>query len=429
MEAPTRAPSGVSQLSNPPHVSATSRARSAAIRLGVLAAIGTWAVVILPALVGWLAAPEGSLGWFSAVQVGTAIWFAGHGQSIGGSGVTISLTPVGLFLLFVYVTTRWGRRLIGTERARVSRLEWARVAKFGVVPGFVIGYIGAAAVFSLLTLGGTVTPGVAAVPGTALVPVAALGYLLVRPGEPDAPGVVRGWFRRGPAWLSSAWGIGWRGAALLFGVGLAVAVIRILVSLGEVLRIHEEYGLNMAAGAIVVLAQVLLLGNAATWALAFLAGPGFSIAVGSVISPAAAHPGLMPLVPVLAGLPDEADYPTAMYAVVLIPFLCGVVIGRWVDRELEFFGNTRARLLATSVSGAIAAGAIGLLTALGNGSIGVERLAAVGASVPLVVGALLVEVVAGGLLWAGWRAWQERGGTAAVTATRTAGGSRSGSAP
>ncbi|WP_353509368.1 DUF6350 family protein [Intrasporangium sp.] len=410
-------------------MSATSRARSAAIRLGVLAAIGTWAVVILPALVGWLAAPEGSLGWFSAVQVGTAIWFAGHGQSIGGSGVTISLTPVGLFLLFVYVTTRWGRRLIGTERARVSRLEWARVAKFGVVPGFVIGYIGAAAVFSLLTLGGTVTPGVAAVPGTALVPVAALGYLLVRPGEPDAPGVVRGWFRRGPAWLSSAWGIGWRGAALLFGVGLAVAVIRILVSLGEVLRIHEEYGLNMAAGAIVVLAQVLLLGNAATWALAFLAGPGFSIAVGSVISPAAAHPGLMPLVPVLAGLPDEADYPTAMYAVVLIPFLCGVVIGRWVDRELEFFGNTRARLLATSVSGAIAAGAIGLLTALGNGSIGVERLAAVGASVPLVVGALLVEVVAGGLLWAGWRAWQERGGTAAVTATRTAGGSRSGSAP
>jgi hypothetical protein len=419
----------VSQLSNPTHVSATSRARSAAIRLGVLAAIGTWAVVILPALVGWLAAPEGSLGWFSAVQVGTAIWFAGHGQSIGGSGVTISLTPVGLFLLFVYVTTRWGRRLIGTERARVSRLEWARVAKFGVVPGFVIGYIGAAAVFSLLTLGGTVTPGVAAVPGTALVPVAALGYLLVRPGEPDAPGVVRGWFRRGPAWLSSAWGIGWRGAALLFGVGLAVAVIRILVSLGEVLRIHEEYGLNVAAGAIVVLAQVLLLGNAATWALAFLAGPGFSIAVGSVISPAAAHPGLMPLVPVLAGLPDEADYPTAMYAVVLIPFLCGVVIGRWVDRELEFFGNTRARLLATSVSGAIAAGAIGLLTALGNGSIGVERLAAVGASVPLVVGALLVEVVAGGLLWAGWRAWQERGGTAAVTATRTAGGSRSGSAP
>jgi hypothetical protein len=419
----------VSQLSNPPHVSAIASARSAAIRSGALAAIGTWAVVVLPALVGWLAAPEGSLGWFSAVQVGTAIWFAGHGQSIGGSGVTISLTPVALFLLFVYVTSRWGRRLIGTERAVVSRGEWGRVAKLGIVPGFVIGYICAAAVFSLLTLGGTVAPGVAALPGTALVPVVALGYLLLRPGEPEAPGFVRGWFRRGPAWLSSAWGIGWRGAALLFVAGLAIVVLRILVSLDEVLRIHGEYGLGFAAGTIVVLAQVLLLGNAATWALAFVAGPGFAIATGSVISPAAAHPGLMPLVPVLGALPDEADYPSAMYAVALIPFLCGVVIGRWVDRDLEFFGDTRARLLATSTAATIAVGAIGLLTWLGNGSIGVERLASVGPAVLPVVGALLVEVVAGAMVWAGWRAWVERGSTKMATPTRTRSGSRAGSAP
>lgn len=419
----------MSQLSNPPHVSAIASARSAAIRSGALAAIGTWAVVVLPALVGWLAAPEGSLGWFSAVQVGTAIWFVGHGQSIGGSGVTISLTPVALFLLFVYVTTRWGRRLIGTERAVVSRLEWGRVAKRGVVPGFVIGYVGAAAVFSLLTLGGSVAPGVAALPGTALVPVVALGYLLLRPGEPDSPGFVRGWFRRGPAWLPSAWVIGWRGAGLLLVTGLAIVVLRILVSLDEVLRIHGEYGLNLAAGATVVLAQVLLLGNAATWALAFLAGPGFSIAAGSVISPAAAHPGLMPLVPVLGALPGEEDYPTAMFAVVLIPFLCGVVIGRWVDRELEFFGNTRARLLATSMAAAIAVGAIGLLTWLGNGSVGVERLSSVGPAVLPVVGALLVEVVAGGVVWAGWRAWRERGSAGTVTPTRTRSGSRAGSAP
>ena len=419
----------MSQLSNPPHVSATASARSAAIRSGALAAIGTWAVVVLPALVGWLAAPEGSLGWFSAVQVGTAIWFVGHGQSIGGSGVTISLTPVALFLVFVYVTARWGRRLIGTERAIVSEGEWGRVARLGIVPGFVIGYSGAAAVFSLLTLGGSVTPGVAALPGTALVPVVALGYLLLRPGDPDAPGFVRGWFRRGPAWLPSAWAIGWRGAGLLFGVGLAVVVLRILLNLDEVLRIHREYGLSPAAGTIVVLAQVMLLGNAATWVLAFLAGPGFSIAAGSVISPAAAHPGLMPLVPVLGALPGEADYSSAMYAVVLVPFLCGVLIGRWVDRDLEFFGNTRARLLATSVAGAIAVGAIGLLTWLGNGSIGVERLASVGPAVLPVVAALLVEVVAGGVVWAAWRAWVERGSTGTATPTRTGSGSRAGSAP
>ena len=137
----------------------------------------------------------------------------------------------------------------------------------------------------------------------------------------------------------------------------------------------------------------------------------------------------MPLVPVLGALPGEADYPSAMYAFALIPFLCGVVIGRWVDRDLEFFGNIRARLLATSTAATIAVGAIGLLTWLGNGSIGVERLASVGPAVLPVVGALLVEVVSGGVVWAGWRAWRERDSTAAVTPTRTRSGSRAGSAP
>lgn len=398
----------MSPLSNPPHASAAAGARSAAIRSGALAATGTWAIVVLPSLIGWLAAPEGTLGWFSAVQVGSALWFLGHGQSIGGSGVSISLTPLGLFLVFAYVTARWGRRLVATERAAASRSEWSRVAGLGVVPGFLAGYVGAGAVISLLTLGGTVAPGVAAVPGTALVPVVALGYLLLRPDAADVPGFVRAGFLRGPSWLPSVWRVGWRGTALLLGVGLAVVFFRFAVSADEVGRIHDDYGLGLTAGAIVVLAQMMLLANAATWALAFVAGPGFSIATGSLISPAAAQPGLMPLVPMLGALPEEADYPTAMYAVVLLPVACGVVIGRWVDRELEFFDNIRARLAATAVAVATAVAGIGLLTWLGNGAIGVERLASVGPSVGPVVGALLLEVGAGGLGWAGWRVWRER---------------------
>ncbi|MDV3222407.1 DUF6350 family protein [Intrasporangium sp.] len=404
----------MSPLPNPPP--APARARSAAIRTGALAALGTWAIVVLPSLVGWLAAPEGSLGWFSAVQVGTALWFLGHGQSIGGSGVSISLTPIALFLVFAYVSVRWGRRLVTTERAAASRAEWSRVARLGVVPGFLVGYVGAAAVLSLLTLGGPVAPGVAAVPGTALVPIVALGYLLLRPDEPDAPGFVRAGFLRGPSWLPSAWRVGWRGVALLVAVGLAVVFFRIAMSADEVGRIHDDYGLDVAAGAIVVLAQLMLLANAATWAVAFLAGPGFSIAAGSLISPAAAQPGLMPLVPMLGALPAEADYPTAMYAVVLLPVLCGVVIGRWVDRELEFFGNLRARLAATTIAVLIAVSGIGLLTWLGNGAIGVERLSSVGPFVPPVVGALLLEVGTGALTWAGWRAWRERVGNGAIEA-------------
>lgn len=388
--------------------SPASGALQAAIRSGALAALGTWTVVVLPALVGWLAAPESSLGWFSAVQVASAVWFLGQGQSIGNGDVVVSMTPLLLLLVFVYVTVRWARRLIETQRAEVSRLEWGHVARVGVVPGFLIGHLIVAAVISLLTLGGPVAPGVAAVAGSLLVPVAALGFLLLRPDEADAPGFVRTWFRRGPSWLPSAWRIGWRGAALLLGVGFGLVVLRLLLSLGALARIQGQYGLNLAAGAVVVLAQVLVLGNAATWALAFLAGPGFHVAVGATISPAAAHPGLMPLVPVLGALPDEAAYPRAMYAVVLVPVAAGVVIGRWVGGELEFFGNGRARAAAAATAGSIAVLAVGILTALGTGAVGVERLADIGPDWVPFVGGLLVEVLLGCLLWAASCWWRDR---------------------
>lgn len=400
--------SGVSHLPNRAHLSLVPHARSAALRAGGLAALGTWAAVVLPALVGWLAAPEGSLGWFSAVQVGTAIWFLGHGQSIGGSDLVVSLTPLGLLLLFCYVTVRWAGRVIVTQRALAARSEWSRVTRLGIVPGFLAGYVAAAAGLALLTLGGKVAPGVAAVPGTALVPLAALGYLFVRPDEPESPAFVRAWFRRGPTWLPSAWRVGWRGAGLLLGIGLGLCLLRLLWSAGEVWGIHADYGFGLVAGVVVLLAQVMMLGNAATWALAFVAGPGFSIAADSLISPGAAQPGLMPLVPILGALPAEADYPAAMYAVLVIPVVVGVVIGRRVDAVLEFFGNARARLLATATAAAISVTVVALVTWLGNGSIGVERLASVGPSVPIVTGALLLEVLAGALGWAGWCLWRER---------------------
>ena len=113
-----------------------------------------------------------------------------------------------------------------------------------------------------------------------------------------------------------------------------------------------------------------MMGNAATWALAFVAGPGFGVAVGATISPAAAHPGLMPLIPVLAALPDEAVYPRALYAVLLLPVAAGAVMARWVDRELEFFGNVRARFAAVTTAAGIAVAVVVVLTALGNGSLG-----------------------------------------------------------
>ena len=385
-----------------------SSAFPSALRAGSLAAVGTWTVVVLPALVGWVAAPETSVGWFSAVSLASAIWFLGHGQSVGAGGVAISMTPLLLTLVFVYVCYRWARRLAATERLRVGADDWSRVARWGVVPGFLVGYGVVSAVFALFTLGGPATPGVAAVVGSLLVPLAALGFVMLRPHDDSAPAFVRTWFRRGPTWLPSVWRIGWRGAGLLLGVGLALVLARVVLSWSAVIDIQSQYGANLGALGVIALAQVALLGNATTWALSFVAGPGFQIALGSTVGPAAAQPGLLPLVPLFGALPEATDYPAAMYAVVLVPVAVGAWLGSRVESALEFFGNVRARLAATATAASLAVAVVVGLSALGHGAVGVDRLSAVGPHVWSFAAALLAEVVGGALLWVGLLLLRER---------------------
>ncbi len=397
----------MSTLSTASSATAPASALPGAFRAGVLTALATFAVVVLPALVGWVAAPESTLGWFSAVQVGSAAWFVGHAQSVGVGALSISVAPILLLLLFVLIAARACRRLVALERDRVGALAWGLVLQRGVVPGYLLGYVAVAGLVALLTLGGPAVPGVAAVLGTLVVPLAGLGFALLRPAEEDSPAFVRSWFRRGPSWLPIVWRVGWRGAGVLLLVGALIAVGRILFSWSDVASVQGQYGANVAAAVVIVLAQLALLGNAAVWALSFVAGPGFQVAAGSLITPAAAQPGLMPLVPVLGALPDAADYPPLMYAVVLVPIAAGVLVGRRVDQELEFFGNLRARLLATATAGLLAVGVVTVLAGLGNGALGVERLAAVGVPLAPFALALAAEVLVGALGWVGWRLWRE----------------------
>ncbi|WP_323100697.1 DUF6350 family protein [Intrasporangium sp. YIM S08009] len=394
----TPGPSGVSPL---PATSPTpSSAVPAALRAGLLAAVGTWSVVGLPALIGWVAAPESSLGWFSAVSVGSAVWFLGHGQSVGtAAGVTLSMTPVLLLLVFVHVAFRFARRVVATERLRVGPDAWSQVARWGVVPGFVVGYGAGSAVFALFTLGGPATPGAAAVLGSLIVPLLALGFVLLRPEDDAAPAFVRTWFRRGPTWLPAVWRTGWCGVGVLMTLGAVVVVARLAVSWGQVMAVQDEFGVNAGATVILGLAQLALLGNAATWALGFLAGPGFQLALGGAVSPAAAQPGLLPLVPVLGAMPQAADYPAAMYLVILAPVAVGALQARRVDRELEFFGNVRARVTATTVAALLPVAVVVALTALANGAVGTDRLSRVGVPVGAFAAALAAEVLAGALLW------------------------------
>jgi hypothetical protein len=379
-----------------------------AFRAGALAAIGTWTLVALPALVGWVSSPESTVAWWSGLAVGSALWFLGHGQSIGGPAQSGSITQLLLFVGFVLVCWRSARRLVAIERGYVRSAEWETRLWTGVVPGYLVGYGAAAAVFALLTLAGPVHPGGVAVIGALLVPSLGLAIVLLAPGRLTTPATVTRGLARAPGWLPVAVGGAWRAAVLLFAVGAALVVARVLGTLGTVVGIHGQYDAGVVAGAVLVVAQLAFLGNLAAWGLAFLAGPGFQVAVGGLISPAAAHPGLMPLVPVLGALPEDATYPWTMWLVLAVPVAVGALLGRWVERAAGDL-PLAPRCLATGVAAFGAVMLVAGATALGNGAIGTERLAAVGVQVPALLWSLLLELVVGAGLWvAGRAAWQRR---------------------
>ncbi len=136
---------------------------------------------------------------------------------------------------------------------------------------------------------------------------------------------------------------------------------------------------------------MLLLPNGALWALAYAAGPGFTVGAGTGVSPFGATLGPVPAFPLLAALPGDGTPPPAVRAALLLPVLAGVLAGWVVGRRLPAAtGAGRLPALLTgrvarpAGYGLLAGGLVALVTAvlavLAGGALGPGYLAAVGPS-------------------------------------------------
>ncbi|MFL6130039.1 MAG: DUF6350 family protein, partial [Mycobacteriales bacterium] len=157
---------------------------------------------------------------------------------------------------------------------------------------------------------------------------------------------------------------------------------------------------GLVGGGVLVVGCILLLPNAALWAVAYAAGPGFAVGVGTGISPFAAVLGPVPAFPLLAALPQDGSPPPAVRAVLLLPVLAGVAAGvvlvRSLPPEPATTDGARHRMLPAAgwglVAGLAAAVALTLLAAVAGGRLGDGYLAAVGPSPWQVALALALEV-------------------------------------
>jgi len=363
---------------------------------GALAAAGSWLVLALPALVVWVATAHTTVGWGDALGIASAGWFLGHGASVAVGELSLSLAPLGLWLLALLLTVRGARRLLDRTERSAPGTTWPRALVRQVVPGFVLGYAAAGFLAWLLTLAGPARPGFAAVLVVLGIPVLALAWALLRryvAGEEC--GVVGEWLDRLPRWLPRAVRPGVHGAAILLGLGAVLVVIMVAARWSTVSGLHAAVNAGLVGGVVLTAAQLLVLPNLAVFALAWLAGPGFQIADGSTITLAGAHPGLMPMIPVLGALPSDGAWSGWLILLLSVPVLAGGVIGWLACRSLARLSSWRTKLATALAAVVTSAAGLTVLAALGSGAVGVDRLSAVGTR-PLVFGAALLGLLVAG---------------------------------
>src|SRR6185437_7511700 len=105
--------------------------------------------------------------------------------------------------------------------------------------------------------------------------------------------------------------------AVVLLAALAAVAVSLVTNLARVEALHRALDPGALGGSALLVGQAGYLPDFAAWAVAWLAGPGFAVGSGSVVSAGTVKLGVLPVVPVLGALPAE---PFRAQWAVLAPF-------------------------------------------------------------------------------------------------------------
>ncbi|UBU14465.1 cell division protein PerM [Nonomuraea gerenzanensis] len=381
---------------------------------GMLAAVFTLGVGLAAlttlTLVGWIAAPRGTLGAGlpGVFRTAAQLWLAAHHAGFAIPGGRVGLLPLGLMILpavLLYRAGRWMARDADLRLRLPARLpknspkEQAGARRRAQLVLVVQAGVSLAAPYALLAgLIALVASNEITQPfiGEALLSHFVLAFLAGALATARMIGPWRVMLRLLPERVR-ALTVGTAVAtALLLVAGLALVLIAFVVNFDQVEELSGVLSPGFVGGVLLALLQLLYLLNAVVWAFSYIAGPGFAIGADTLVAPTGVQLGTVPSLPLLGALPESGPVPAWMMAVVAVPFAAGAVAGVMVAR-ISPSPSYEAAPLWGFLTGVTTGLVAGVLAALSGGPIGGGRLAAVGPSpweVALSV-ALEVGVAAG----------------------------------
>lgn len=379
----------------------------AAVDAAIAAAVGL-AVLLAPLTLLWTLAFGAAADWGALWPVAGTLWQFGHGvplqiviadEIVAAVGIsrdaaqfTLSLTPLAFLIFTLLFAARSG----------------ARAARSGA---WLLGVVAGSATFALIAAGVALT----AHAGAAQSPFA---LAIVLPSAVYLVGALCGAVRY--AWSEGDGGLidrlhdvvdrrgDWgvlpaeiaRGTAAvtvaLTGVaGVAVAAA-VLLRGGEVVALFEATRVDATGVTVITLGQLAYLPTLLVWAVAWIAGPGVAVGIGTAVSPAGTQLGVVPGIPMLGLLPENNSI--WVLIVVLLPVGAGAFAGWIVRSRLVWEDVARPFAPRLGIAAGIAlssAGIAAIAATLASGSIGPGRLAETGPHPGWMSLAIGIEVLVG----------------------------------
>ncbi len=381
---------------------------------GLVAALGPLVVCLGAGVVGWFASDAGVHGApRDGLRVAAVGWLTAHRSGVRVEGVEVTAVPLGLTLLCVLVLARLSVRVgealsgHGPDADRISdgERDWT-------VPGATVVLTASYAAVLAATHALATTPTTGASLAAALAWTVLLGVVVVLPAVAIGSGRAAIWWSAVPAVLRDVLDVARRVLRAWLLASLALVVVALVIDLGTAANVLAQLHTSVGEALLVSALCLLLLPNAVLLGGAYLLGPGFAVGAGSVVSPTTVVLGPVPMVPLLAALPDGGQPPAWWSWAVLAPAVLAAVVAFRSRR-----GRAPVRWDAAAVAGAgggVAAGlAAALLVALAGGSVGPGRMQQVGAgTLDVLVHAVTsfgIGALVGALGAVAWAWWSARG--------------------
>jgi hypothetical protein len=362
------------------------------------------AIIALPVLVAWVASPQSTVSWGSALSVGSCLWLLANGTQLNSGPATISLMPWLLTAIPLVVSTVAARRILTQlDNGRPRRFKkWGGLRRDVVDAGltFASSYAAVGLVVALATAGDLLhAPVLGSLGSTAAVGVisvlTALGLEFRGQIGSLAPDLATGLKARVSIRLRRAIRPGLWGAFAIFAAGLVLTVGVLVAHQGRIGRLYDALGADVVGMFTLSVAQLMALPNVALWASSWLAGTGFGLGEGTAITWSSSNPGLLPLIPVLGAVPAPGPLPAGLWLTVLVPVAAGALVGWRALGVVARLSSWQAKAETAGLACLVAALVLTLASSLAGGSVGAVRLSGLGAPSLLFGAAVLGELLVG----------------------------------